>query len=96
MPTLTKAEIAELLYDQVGLSKREAKDIIEAFFEIIRNSLEDGKSIKISGFGSFKLRNKPQRPGRNPKTGKVIPISARRVVTFYASKKLKAQVNQIS
>jgi len=91
-PTLTKAELAELLFDQVGLNKREAKDMVEAFFEVIRDALENGESVKLSGFGNFQLRDKPQRPGRNPKTGEAIPIAARRVVTFHASQKLKALV----
>jgi integration host factor subunit alpha len=91
-PTLTKAELAELLFDHVGLNKREAKDMVEAFFEVIRDALESGGSVKLSGFGNFQLRDKPQRPGRNPKTGEAIPIAARRVVTFHASQKLKALV----
>jgi integration host factor subunit alpha len=91
-PTLTKAELAELLFDHVGLNKREAKDMVEAFFEVIRDALENGESVKLSGFGNFQLRDKPQRPGRNPKTGEAIPIAARRVVTFHASQKLKALV----
>ncbi|WP_374348121.1 integration host factor subunit alpha [Chitinimonas sp.] len=90
--TLTKAELADLLFDKVGLNKREAKDMVEAFFEEIRQSLEAGDSVKLSGFGNFQLRDKPQRPGRNPKTGEEIPISARRVVTFHASQKLKGMV----
>src|ERR1700758_4419370 len=93
-PTLTKAELAELLFDNVGLNKREAKDMVEAFFEVIRDALESGDSVKLSGFGNFQLRDKPQRPGRNPKTGEAIPITARRVVTFHASQKLKALVEQ--
>jgi integration host factor subunit alpha len=91
-PTLTKAELAEMLFDNVGLNKREAKDMVEAFFEVIRDALESGDSVKLSGFGNFQLRDKPQRPGRNPKTGEAIPIAARRVVTFHASQKLKALV----
>lgn len=91
-PTLTKAELAEMLFDHVGLNKREAKDMVEAFFEVIRDALESGESVKLSGFGNFQLRDKPQRPGRNPKTGEAIPIAARRVVTFHASQKLKALV----
>jgi integration host factor subunit alpha len=91
-PTLTKAELAELLFDHVGLNKREAKDMVEAFFEVIRDALESGESVKLSGFGNFQLRDKPQRPGRNPKTGEAIPIAARRVVTFHASQKLKVLV----
>ncbi|MEN9762290.1 MAG: hypothetical protein RI906_2116 [Pseudomonadota bacterium] len=90
--TLTKAELAELLFEQVGLNKREAKDMVETFFDEIRQALERGESVKLSGFGNFQLRDKPQRPGRNPKTGEAIPISARRVVTFHASQKLKAQI----
>ena len=93
-PTLTKAELAELLFDNVGLNKREAKDMVEAFFEVIRDALESGDSVKLSGFGNFQLRDKPQRPGRNPKTGEIIPITARRVVTFHASQKLKGLVEE--
>lgn len=90
--TLTKAELAEMLFDQVGLNKRESKDMVETFFDEIRGALERGESVKLSGFGNFQLRDKPQRPGRNPKTGEEIPISARRVVTFHASQKLKALI----
>ena len=95
-PTLTKAELAEMLFDHVGLNKREAKDMVEAFFEVIRDALESGDSVKLSGFGNFQLRDKPQRPGRNPKTGEEIPITARRVVTFHASQKLKGMVEETS
>ena len=94
LPTLTKAELAELLFEQVGLNKREAKDMVETFFEEIRNALDRGDSVKLSGFGNFQLRDKPQRPGRNPRTGEAIPIAARRVVTFHASQKLKAMVDK--
>ena len=90
--TLTKAELADLMFEKVGLNKREAKDMVEAFFEEIRGALERGESVKLSGFGNFQLRDKPQRPGRNPKTGEEIPISARRVVTFRPGQKLKARV----
>lgn len=90
--TLTKAELADMLYERVGLNKREAKEVVEAFFDEIRVQLEQGESVKLSGFGNFQLRDKPERPGRNPKTGEPIPISARRVVTFHASQKLKAHV----
>lgn len=90
--TLTKAELADLLFEKVGLNKREAKDMVETFFEEIRTALENGHSVKLSGFGNFQLRDKPQRPGRNPKTGEEIPITARRVVTFHASQKLKSMV----
>jgi len=96
MSTLTKAELAELLFEQVGLNKREAKDMVETFFDEIRNALERGEAVKLSGFGNFQLRDKPQRPGRNPKTGEEIPISARRVVTFHASQKMKNMVDQLS
>ncbi len=89
MTTLTKAELANLLFEKVGLNKREAKEMVEFFFEEVRNALEQGDSVKLSGFGNFLLRDKPQRPGRNPKTGEEMPISARRVVTFHASQKLK-------
>lgn len=96
LPTLTKAELAELLFEQVGLNKREAKDMVDTFFGEIRDALERGEAVKLSGFGNFQLRDKPQRPGRNPKTGEEIPISARRVVTFHASQKLKAMVDGAS
>lgn len=89
---LTKADMAERLFEEVGLNKREAKEFVEAFFETIRNSLEDGGQVKLSGFGNFDLRDKNQRPGRNPKTGEEIPISARRVVTFRPGQKLKSRV----
>ncbi len=89
---LTKAEMAEHLFDELGLNKREAKEMVEMFFEEIRMSLENGRQVKLSGFGNFDLREKKQRPGRNPKTGEEIPISARRVVTFRPGQKLKARV----
>lgn len=92
--TLTKAELSDLLFEKVGLNKREAKDLVETFFEEIRAALERGESVKLSGFGNFQVRDKPQRPGRNPKTGEEIPISARRVVTFHASQKLKSLVEK--
>lgn len=92
--TLTKAELADLLFEKVGFNKREAKDMVESFFEEVRHALENGNGVKLSGFGNFQLREKPQRPGRNPKTGEEIPITARRVVTFHASQKLKAMVEQ--
>ncbi|MGU5887331.1 integration host factor subunit alpha [Aeromonas hydrophila] len=92
---LTKADIAEHLFTQLGMSKREAKDMVEAFFEEIRQALERSEQVKISGFGNFDLREKNQRPGRNPKTGEDIPISARRVVTFRPGQKLKARVENV-
>lgn len=94
MSTFTKAELTEILFEQLGLNKREAKDMVEGFFEEIRLALEKGETIKLSGFGNFQLREKAQRPGRNPKTGIDIPISARRVVTFHASQKLKQKVDE--
>ena len=94
--SLTKAELADLLFEVVGLNKREAKEVVDIFFEEIRETLVDGTSVKLSGFGNFQLRDKPQRPGRNPKTGEEIPIAARRVVTFHASQKLKSYVQDPS
>jgi integration host factor subunit alpha len=85
-PTLTKAELAELLFD------RESKDMVEAFFEIVHGTLVDGHDVKLSGFGNFNIRRKASRPGRNPRTGESIPIKARNVVTFHASHKLKSIV----
>ena len=91
--TLTKAELADILVDKVSnVTKNDAKEIVELFFEEIRATLERGEEIKISGFGNFQLRDKPQRPGRNPKTGEEVPITARRVVTFHASQKLEGMV----
>lgn len=90
--SLTKADMAELLFEELGLNKREAKDFVEMFFEEVRGALEDGSDVKLSGFGNFILRSKSERPGRNPKTGEEIPISARRVVTFRPGQKLKARV----
>ena len=89
---LTKAEMAERLFQDVGLNKREAKEFVDAFFDSVRDALERGEQVKLSGFGNFDLRLKNQRPGRNPKTGEEIPISARRVVTFRPGQKLKVRV----
>ena len=89
---LTKADLAEKLYEDLGLNKREAKELVELFFEEIRHALENNEQVKLSGFGNFELRDKSQRPGRNPTTGEEIPISARRVVTFRPGQKLKARV----
>ena len=91
-PTLTKAELAELLFERLGLNKRESKDMVEAFFEIVNEALVKGDDVKLSGFGNFAIRRKAPRPGRNPRTGESIPIKARNVVTFHASHKLKAVV----
>ena len=91
-PALTKAQLAELLFEQIGLNKRESKDMIEAFFELVATSLIEGTDVKISGFGNFQIRVKAPRPGRNPRTGEAIPIGARRVATFHASAKLKEQI----
>ncbi len=90
--SLTKANMAESLFEEIGLNKREAKDMVEMFFEAIRGALENGEQVKLSGFGNFDLREKKQRPGRNPKTGEEMPISARRVVTFRPGQKLKVRV----
>ncbi|MDH5369943.1 MAG: integration host factor subunit alpha [Gammaproteobacteria bacterium] len=89
---LTKADMAERLFEELGLNKREAKELVEMFFEEVRDALENGQQVKLSGFGNFDLRDKKQRPGRNPKTGQEIPITARRVVTFRPGQKLKARV----
>lgn len=89
---LTKAQLAELLFEQIGLNKRESKDMVDAFFDLIAESLVNGEDVKISGFGNFHIRTKAARPGRNPRTGEPVAIAARRVVTFHASPKLKEQV----
>ena len=91
-PTLTKAELAELLFERLGLNKRESKDMVEAFFDLIHATLVSGEDVKMSGFGNFNIRRKAPRPGRNPRTGEAIPIKARNVVTFHASHKLKGVV----
>ena len=91
-PTLTKAELAELLFERLGLNKRESKDMVEAFFDLIHGTLVAGADVKMSGFGNFNIRRKAPRPGRNPRTGESIPIKARNVVTFHASHKLKGVV----
>ena len=89
---VTKADMAEMLFTKLGMNKKAAKDMVEIFFEEIRQSLEEGEQVKLSGFGNFDLRVKNERPGRNPKTGEDIPISSRRVVTFRPGQKLKARV----
>ncbi|MBN2689500.1 MAG: integration host factor subunit alpha [Gammaproteobacteria bacterium] len=94
MATLTKVGLAEHLFAVLGINKRESKEIIESFFEEIRSALEAGEQVKLSGFGNFNLRDKSERPGRNPKTGKVVPVTARRVVTFHAGQKLKSKVEK--
>ena len=91
-PALTKAQLAELLFEQIGLNKRESKDMVDAFFSLVSESLVNGQDVKITGFGNFQIRTKAPRPGRNPRTGEAIPIDARRVVTFHASQKLKEQI----
>ncbi len=91
-PTLTKAELSEMLFERLGLNKRESKDMVEAFFELVNDSLVTGTDVKLSGFGNFQIRRKAPRPGRNPRTGEAIPIDARNVVTFHASQKLKDMV----
>jgi integration host factor subunit alpha len=91
-PTLTRAELAEMLCDRVGLNKQESKEMVEAFFEVMRDALEGGESVKLAGFGSFQLRAKRPRPGRNPKTGVTTLIAARRVVRFRSGPTLKARL----
>ncbi|MEO8402263.1 MAG: integration host factor subunit alpha [Gammaproteobacteria bacterium] len=89
---LTKADIAEHLFNGIGLTKREAKEIVELYFQQVCKALESGQQVKLSGFGNFELHDKSERPGRNPKTGEAIPVSARRVVTFRSGQKLRARV----
>jgi len=92
--TVTKADLANTLYEQLGLNRREAKELVELFFEQIREALEKGESVKLSGFGGFSVRDKRSRPGRNPKTGQAVAVSARRVVTYRASQKVKEDIGQ--
>lgn len=94
-PALTKAQLAELLFDHIGLNKRESKEMVEAFFDLLLHSLVEGEDVRLTGFGTFQVRTKASRPGRNPRTGELIPIEARRVVTFHASSKLKEQVQAV-
>ena len=91
---LTKADLAENLFENLGYSKRDAKETVEVFFEEVRRALENGEQVKLSGFGNFDLRDKNQRPGRNPKTGEQVEVSARRVVTFKAGQKLKSGLKE--
>ena len=92
MGALSKADLAEMLFDELGLNKREAKELVEMFYGEIVKALENNQPVKLSGFGNFDLRDKNSRPGRNPKTGEYVPVSARRVVTFKPGQKLKARV----
>ena len=92
--SLTKVDFAEQVFDELGFIKREAQELVECFFEAIKDTLDQGESVKLSGFGNFALRDKSGRPGRNPKTGEAFPIKAWRVVTFKVSPKLKAQLSQ--
>ena len=94
MNALSKAMIAETLCDELELSKPDAKEMVEQFYEALRHALENGRNVKLSGFGNFTLRDKPQRPGRNPKTGEEIPVVARRVVTFKPGLKLKTKIEE--
>ncbi len=94
MTALTKAEMADNLSEKTGINRREAKQLVELFFNEISRSLITGEVVKLSGFGNFELRDKRQRPGRNPKTGEEIPISARRVVTFRAGQKFRRRVGE--
>ena len=93
MLTITRAHIAEMIYTQVGLSRNESADLLESVLDRIASRLENGESVKISGFGTFSVRQKGRRIGRNPKTGEEVPILARRVLVFRPSHVLKAQVN---
>ena len=86
---ITKADLAQTLHDELGLNKREAKEFVDLFFEKLCQRLEDGYSVKLSGFGNFEVRHKSPRPGRNPKTGEEMSITARSVATFKASRKLR-------
>jgi integration host factor subunit alpha len=92
--SLETAALTKLLFDRIGLNKRESKDMVDAFFVLVHDRLVEGEDVKISGFGNFQIRTKAARPGRNPRTGESIPIAARRVVTFHSSQKLKEQLQQ--
>ncbi len=92
-PALTKAQLAELLFEQIGLNKRESKDMIDAFFDLISTSLVEGKDVKISGFGNFQIRTKAPRPGRNPRTGESVSVNAKRVPYFKPGKEMRERLN---
>ena len=92
--TLTKAEIVDQILNNVELSQQEAKDFVDAFYEEIAYSLEQGQDVKLSGFGNFTLHDKSARPGRNPKTGEEVLIAPRRVVTFKSGQKMKSEIQQ--
>lgn len=92
MSALSKAIVVEALCQEIGLAKSDARDVLDQFFEETRAVLEQGSHVKLSGFGNFILRDKPTRPGRNPKTGEEIPVEARRVVTFKPGLKLKTKI----
>lgn len=94
--TLTKADLAKHLDETIGLTNREAKEIIELFFQYVSEALIKGQQVKISGFGNFTLHDKRERPGRNPRTGEEVPVTARRVVTFHCGQKLKAKVEKFA
>ena len=94
MAALTKADLSEHLNDVVGLNKRESKEIVEIVFGELRQALVQGEGVRLSGFGNFELRDKDERPGRNPKTGEEVPVTARRVVKFKAGQKLRSQVER--
>lgn len=87
---LTKAELVDMLFEQLGMNKRDAKQVVDSFFDLMVQSLARGEDVKLSGLGNFQVRQKAPRPGRNPRTGELVPIAARRVVTFHASAKCKA------
>ncbi len=90
---LTKVDMAKSLFNELGLNKKEGLELVDSFFQELAASLADGEQIRFSGFGNFYLRDKSERPGRNPKTGEKVPITARRVVTFRAGQKLQARVD---
>ena len=94
--TLTKSDIVKNLHDRIGLNKREAKELVDSFFENIKRLLSQGHDVKISGFGNFQLNNKSSRPGRNPRTGEDVVITARKVVTFKSGQKLKESVKKLT
>ena len=94
--TLTKSDIVEDLNNEIGLNKREAKELVDSLFDNIKNKLEKGEEVKLSGVGNFQLKNKSPRPGRNPRTGEDVEITARKVVTFKSGQKLKEAVKTLS
>ncbi len=93
---MTKADLVDAIFEKVGLSKKEAHDLVEVLFETMKQTFAEGESVKISGFGTFNVRKKSARRGRNPKTGEDLEITPRRVITFRVSNQLKEEIDKLN